>query len=170
MKILILGSSGMIGRTMFHVLAQCSEWQVYGSIRSKVFNGAAPGPVVAEIDLTNHDHLDRLFAQTHPDVVVNCAGLTKHLPDGNAPISALTMNALLPHRLAQLCEISKARLIHVSTDCVFSGAVGKYVEQDATDLLFGYQYSDITGDGASDGADMNIVELNTGLLLFEAHP
>jgi dTDP-4-dehydrorhamnose reductase len=133
MKILILGSSGMIGRTMFHVLAQRSEWQVYGSIRSKVFEGSAPGPVVTAIDLTNHDHLEHLFGQIRPDVVVNCAGLTKHLPEGNTPIPALTMNALLPHRLAELCDITKARLIHVSTDCVFSGAVGNYMEQDSTD-------------------------------------
>lgn len=133
MKILILGSSGMIGRTMFHVLAQRLEWQVYGTVRSKVFEGAAPGPVITAVDLTNQDHLVRLFGQIHPDVVVNCAGLTKHLPEGNTPIPALTMNALLPHRLAQLCEIAKVRLIHISTDCVFSGAVGNYIEQDATD-------------------------------------
>jgi dTDP-4-dehydrorhamnose reductase len=133
MKILVLGASGMIGRTMFHVLAQRQEWQVCGSVRAKTFEGAAFGPVVTGVDLTNHDHLERLIVKTLPDVVVNCAGLTKHLPEGNAPIPALTMNALLPHRLAQLCEIAKVRLIHVSTDCVFSGAVGNYTEQDAAD-------------------------------------
>jgi dTDP-4-dehydrorhamnose reductase len=133
MKILVLGASGMIGRTMFHVLAQRTEWEVCGSFRAKAFEGGAPGRVVMGIDLTNHDHLERLFGQTFPDVVVNCAGLTKHVPEGSAPIPALTMNALLPHRLAQLCEIAKARLIHVSTDCVFSGATGNYTEQDATD-------------------------------------
>ncbi len=133
MNILVLGSSGMIGRTMFHVLAQRSGWQVFGSVRAKTYEGSAPGPVVAGIDLTNHDHLERLFCLSRPEVVVNCAGLTKHLPEGNAPISALKMNALLPHRLAQLCDVVKVRLIHVSTDCVFSGNVGDYKEQDATD-------------------------------------
>jgi dTDP-4-dehydrorhamnose reductase len=133
MKVLVLGSNGMIGRSMFHVLAQRSGWQVFGSVRAKAFEGTAPGRVVAAIDLTNQDHLERLFGQTRPDVVVNCAGLTKHLPDGNALIPALTMNALLPHRLAQLCEIAEARLIHISTDCVFSGDVGDYKEGDVAD-------------------------------------
>lgn len=133
MKVLVLGSGGMIGRTMFHVLAQRPGWQVIGSLRAKVFDGTAPGPVVGGIDLTNHDHLERLFGQVHPEVVVNCAGLTKHIPEGNTPIPALSMNALLPHRLAQLCEFAKARLIHVSTDCVFSGDSGNYKEQDVTD-------------------------------------
>ena len=125
----------MIGRTMFHVLAEYPDWQVVGSVRSKVFEGTAPGPVIGGIDLTNSDHLIYLFDRTHPEVVINCAGLTKHLPEGNAPISALAMNSLLPHRLAQLCEIAKARMIHVSTDCVFSGSVGDYTEQDATDAV-----------------------------------
>jgi dTDP-4-dehydrorhamnose reductase len=77
--------------------------------------------------------MERLFSQTRPEVVINCAGLTKHLPDGNTPIPALAMNALLPHRLAQMCVIAKARLIHISTDCVFSGVLGNYKEQDDTD-------------------------------------
>jgi len=133
MKILILGSSGMIGRTMFHVLAQRLDWQVIGSVRTKTYDGTAPGPVVGGVDLTNHNHLECLFGQARPEVVINFAGLTKHLPEGNAPIPALAMNALLPHRLAQLCEIAKARMIHVSTDCVFSGDAGDYKEEDATD-------------------------------------
>jgi dTDP-4-dehydrorhamnose reductase len=152
MKILVLGSSGMIGRTMFHVLAQRSGWQVFGSVRAKAFEGTAPGPVVAGIDLTNHDHLERLFGQARPEVVINCAGLTKHLPEGNTPIPALAMNALLPHRLAQLCVIAKARLIHVSTDCVFSGDVGNYKEQDATDAADVYGKTKALGEIATGGA------------------
>ncbi len=163
MKILVLGSSGMIGRTMFHVLAQRPGWQVIGSVRAKAFEGTAPGPVVGGIDLTNHDHLGRLFGQTCPEVVINCAGLTKHLPDGNTPIPALTMNALLPHRLAQLCEIAEARLIHVSTDCVFSGNVGNYKEQDVTDA------SDVYGKTKALGevTNGNVLTLRTSTIGHE---
>jgi dTDP-4-dehydrorhamnose reductase len=152
MKILVLGSSGMIGGTMFHVLAQRSGWQVYGSVRAKTFHGTAPGPIVVGIDLTNQDHLERLFSQTRPDIVVNCAGLTKHLLEGNTHISALTMNALMPHRLAQLCEIAKVRLIHVSTDCVFSGATGNYKEQEATDATDVYGKTKALGEVTSGDA------------------
>jgi dTDP-4-dehydrorhamnose reductase len=152
MKILILGSSGMIGRTMFHVLAKRSDWQVIGSLRTKTYDGTAPGPVVGGVDLTNHDHLERLFGQARPEVVINCAGLTKHLPEGNAPIPALAMNALLPHRLAQLCEIAKARMIHVSTDCVFSGDDGDYKEEDATDATDVYGKTKALGEVSTGNA------------------
>lgn len=163
MKILVLGSSGMIGRTMFRVLAERLEWRVVGSVRAKAFEGRATSTVVAGIDLCNQDHLERLFSQTHPDVVVNCAGLTKHLPEGNAPISALMMNALLPHRLGQLCEIANARLIHVSTDCVFAGDVGNYKEQDATDALDIYGKTKALGELSSG----NVLTLRTSTIGHE---
>jgi dTDP-4-dehydrorhamnose reductase len=137
MKILVLGASGMIGQTMFRVLAQNPGLQVTGAVRGKHFHGIARGVLLGGNDLCNSDHLTRLFLLAKPQVVVNCAGLTKHLPEGNQPIPALTANALLPHRLAVQCTIAGARLIHVSTDCVFSGATGNYRESDvpdATDL------------------------------------
>jgi dTDP-4-dehydrorhamnose reductase len=89
--------------------------------------------LIPDVDLANGDVLVRLFRECRPDVVVNCAGLTKHVPGGSEPLMALTMNALLPHRLAELCSISGVRLIHVSTDCVFSGSKGNYSETDPAD-------------------------------------
>ena len=67
------------------------------------------------------------------DVVINCAGLTKHKPDAENPLLSLPINTLMPHRLAGLCKLVGARMIHVSTDCVFSGDKGNYVEEDITD-------------------------------------
>ncbi len=139
----------MIGRTMFHVLTQRPGWQVTGSVRAKALEGTAPGPVIGGIDLTNHDHLEHLFGQARPEVVINCAGLTKHLPEGSAPIPALAINALFPHRLARLCEIVKARMIHVSTDCVFSGDVGDYKEEDTTDATDVYGRTKALGEVTS---------------------
>ncbi len=146
MNILVLGASGMIGRTMFRVLAQRTEWQVTGAVRAHEYQGAAPGPVLTGNDLCNPDHLVRLFMQSRPEVVVNCAGLTKHLPEGNQPIPALTVNALLPHRLAEQCAIAGARLIHVSTDCVFSGADGNYREFDVPDAADVYGRTKALGE------------------------
>ena len=68
-----------------------------------------------------------------PDVVVNCIGLTKHHKEAEDPQMALPLNALLPHRMADLCAVAGARLIHVSTDCVFAGTKGNYGEADAPD-------------------------------------
>jgi dTDP-4-dehydrorhamnose reductase len=138
MKILILGANGMIGQTMFKVLSQRMEWKVVGSIRSNKIESGFDNPLIyTGTDLSNSDQLMTLFNRVKPDVVVNCAGLTKHLSAGNDPVSALTMNALLPNRLVQLCAMVNARLIHISTDCVFSGIAGNYCESelpDATDI------------------------------------
>jgi dTDP-4-dehydrorhamnose reductase len=84
-------------------------------------------------DLRHSDTLIELFRICPADVVVNCVGLTKHVVGGRDPLKAIMMNAFLPHRIAELCEISGARLIHVSTDCVFSGEKGNYTEDSPTD-------------------------------------
>lgn len=152
MKVLVLGVSGMIGRTMFRVLSQGSAWQVSGSVRSKSYEGTALGNVFTDIDLINSDHLVKLFNKAKPDVVVNCAGLTKHVLEGNDPISALVMNALLPHRLAAQCAIAGARLIHISTDCVFSGRSGSYQENDETDAFDVYGKTKALGEVTSENA------------------
>ncbi len=146
MKILVLGASGMIGQTMFRVLAQHPGWQVTGAVRGQPHQGIGPGAVLGGNDLCNSDHVTRLFLQAKPQVVVNCVGLTKHLPEGNQPISALTTNAVLPHRLAEQCAIAGARLIHVSTDCVFSGNKGNYRESDVPDATDVYGRSKVLGE------------------------
>src|SRR5450830_437785 len=107
MKVLVLGSSGMIGSTMLRILAEDPTLQVTGTVRRNDV-GRLPEATgcrtwIAGIDLLNPDHLSSVLRQSQPDVVVNCAGLTKHLPVGNDPIPSLTTNALLPHRLAELC-------------------------------------------------------------------
>jgi dTDP-4-dehydrorhamnose reductase len=75
--------------------------------------------------------------QTSPDVVINCVGLIKQLATANDPLVVLPVNSMYPHQLAAICEQQGARLVHISTDCVFDGRKGNYVESDesnATDL------------------------------------
>lgn len=150
MKIMVLGANGMIGSAMLRVLSEKPTWDVVGTVRSESARIQLPtalaGRVTAGIDLTNADVLPRLFHGVRPDVVLNCAGLTKHLPGGNDPLPALTMNAMLPHRLAELCCIAGARLIHVSTDCVFSGSKGNYFEDDPADATDIYGKSKHLGE------------------------
>ena len=137
MKVLVFGASGMIGSAMFRVLSAKKEWQVWGTLRSdeakRFFSGDQQDKLVAGVDVEKHDALVRVFARVKPDVVVNCIGLTKHHKEAEDPLQALPLNALLPHRMADLCAVAGARLIHVSTDCVFAGTKGNYGEGDATD-------------------------------------
>ncbi len=150
MKVLVVGASGMIGSAMVRVLSESKEWQVFGTVRSQgakqFFEPAIANRLLADIDVDKPDALVRIFAQTRPDVVVNCVGLTKHHREADDPVLAIALNALLPHRMADLCAVSDARLIHVSTDCVFSGAQGNYSEQDLTDATDVYGKTKALGE------------------------
>lgn len=143
MKILVLGVTGMLGNAVFRCFSESTNWEVYGSARSgaarKMFAPALAERIVVGTDVENVDSLNLLFAQVRPDVVINCVGLIKQLAVANNPLFAIPINSLLPHRLAQLCAIGGARLVHISTDCVFTGSQGNYKESDASnaDDLYG---------------------------------
>jgi dTDP-4-dehydrorhamnose reductase len=96
--------------------------------------------------MENVDSLTHLFAVVHPDVVINCIGLVKQLAEADDPLIAIPINSLLPHRLARLCELAGARLVHMSTDCVFSGEKGMYTEADAADAKDLYGRSKYLGE------------------------
>jgi dTDP-4-dehydrorhamnose reductase len=81
--------------------------------------------------------VEKLLADLKPALLINCAGIVKQRPEAADAIPSITINALLPHRLAEWCNPWGGRLIHFSTDCVFSGNRGNYSEEapsDATDL------------------------------------
>lgn len=144
----------MIGSAMFRILSAREGWTVWGTLRSESakahFQDIATH-LIAGVDLIESDGLVKVLSATRPEVVINCAGLTKHLQAGNIPEAAISMNALFPHRLANLCRLGQARLIHVSTDCVFSGTKGNYAEDsdpDATDL---YGRTKVLGEVMGDG-------------------
>jgi len=149
MKILVFGVSGMIGNTIFRVLSQQKGWSVYGTIRdasiSKYFPDALADKLITSIDVENCN-LDSLFTDIQPDIVINCIGLTKHLPDADDPLRVIPLNALLPHQLDKYCEENNSRLIHISTDCVFLGTKGNYMESDASDAADIYGKSKYLGE------------------------
>ena len=153
MKIIVLGATGMIGGAMLHQLSERQDWQVLGVARDptrvKRLEGALFEVSISGYDFSSPDHIERMFRDHGPDVVINCVGLTKHLPQGNDPILAITMNALLPHRLAEMCAVTGARLIHISTDCVFSGRKGNYLESDLADASDIYGISKHIGEVSS---------------------
>jgi dTDP-4-dehydrorhamnose reductase len=152
MRILVLGASGMLGNAMIRVLSEKADWQVYGTIRAEnsrqLFRTDIAERLLSGVDVEQHDSLIQIFLKTRPDVVINCVGLIKQLADAEDPLQAIPINALLPHRLAKLCELSGARLIHISTDCVFSGNKGDYRESDLSDAKDLYGRSKFLGEVA----------------------
>lgn len=140
----------MLGNTMFRTLSDSPDLQVWGTVRSsaarRFFPDQRVSRIISGIDVENPDVLARVFETFRPEVVVNCIGLVKQLAEADDPLSALPINALLPHRLARYCGIAGTRLVHMSTDCVFSGKRGGYRESDISDAEDLYGKSKFIGE------------------------
>lgn len=136
MKILILGGSGMVGHRLWMALSKVhSTW---GTIRNTTF----PSPevpliqrnrIISGIDVVHFERIVEALSVAQPDLVINCIGLIKQHEKSKEPLAAIELNARLPHQLALLCKATSSRLIHISTDCVFSGKKGMYSEDDPSD-------------------------------------
>lgn len=149
-KLLVLGASGMLGNAVLRLFAQSTRYEVVGSARStsalRLLPKELSDRVICGVDVEHLDSLIHLFSKVRPDVVVNCIGLVKQLAEADDPLSAIPINALLPHRLARLCDVAGARLVHMSTDCVFAGTKGMYTEADMSDAKDLYGRSKYLGE------------------------
>lgn len=137
MKVLVLGASGMLGSAMIRVLSEKDDWKVFGTIRSGEIKNFFPVRIADRLvtccDVTNYNDLVKVFKQINPAVVINCISLSKQRLATADPLSMIPVYALLPHQIAKLCNDIGARLVHISTDGVFSGATGGYSEEDPSD-------------------------------------
>lgn len=149
-KVLVLGVTGMLGNAVLRLFAQSAGYEVVGSARSTSALRLLPEEirdrVICGVDVEHIDSLTSLFAKARPDVVINCIGLVKQLAEADDPLAAIPINALLPHRLARLCDVAGARFVHMSTDCVFAGTKGMYVETDISDAKDLYGRSKYLGE------------------------
>lgn len=152
-RVLVLGATGMLGNAMLRVLADDSRLEVIGAARSAGRVAFLPervrGSVRAGVDVERDDALDALWASSTPDVVINCVGQVKQIVNDDDPLPPLTLNAVLPHRLARRCRASGGRLVHISTDCVFAGTRGGYRESDVPDATDLYGVSKRLGEVAA---------------------
>ena len=142
-RVLVLGASGMIGNTIFRVLAMDRSLDVMGTVRTGDATARLPAAVrnrlVSGIEATQFETIERALAEHHPDVVINAIGIVKQLASAADPLVAIPLNAVLPHRLAKACDSVGARLVQLSTDCVFDGRGTMYRESDfaSADDLYG---------------------------------
>jgi dTDP-4-dehydrorhamnose reductase len=150
LNILILGAGGMLGNAVIRVMSENQDLETFGTIRSnavpQIFSAEISKNIFTSFDVTDRDSLVKLFTKIKPDVVINCVGLVKQLADVDDPLIALPINAMLPHQLANLCGLTGARLVHISTDCVFSGTKGNYLETDVSDATDLYGKSKYIGE------------------------
>ena len=150
MRILILGASGMLGNAALRLFAGAEGIEAFGAIRSPhsvaLFPSEVRSRLVLGTDVESLDGMLRLFDLVRPEVVINCIGLVKQLSEADDPLAAIPINSILPHRLVRICAVSGARLIHMSTDCVFSGSKGGYLESDFADAKDLYGRSKFLGE------------------------
>lgn len=140
----------MLGNAMLRLFSQSEGHRALGTVRSSRAMRLLPAELrdslIVGVDVENFDSLSRGIAAAKPDVVINCIGVVKQLSESDDPLTAIPINSLLPHRLARLCDLAGARLIHVSTDCVFSGRKGLYTEADFPDANDLYGRSKYLGE------------------------
>jgi len=135
MRILVMGASGMLGHKVYQTLA-ATDHQVFGALRRPVgefdeYDIFELSSVIEGVDVRIPETIEQAFLEARPEVVINCVGLIKSL--AKDPTLAIELNSLLPQRLAKYCDLTGARLVQISTDCVFSGRDGRYTEESVPD-------------------------------------
>jgi dTDP-4-dehydrorhamnose reductase len=166
MKILVLGGEGMLGHKMFQVISAR-----YGQTRCTIL-GRLSDPFYSALSLFNHQYtieridvmdllaLRRTLEAERPAVIINCVGIVKQRQEARMAIPSITINSLLPHLLAEWAGNWGGRLIHFSTDCVFSGKKGNYCEDDPSDAEDLYGKSKFLGETT----EANALTLRTSII------
>jgi dTDP-4-dehydrorhamnose reductase len=157
MTVMVLGASGMLGHAVVRVLAESMAADCVVAVARSTdirlrFPELADVRTITGVDVENPDALASALERARPSTVVNCVGVIKQRDDAEDPLVALPINAIFPHRLWRLCRLIGAKLVHISTDCVFDGRRGGYLEEDVPNAndLYGRskQLGEVIGPGA----------------------
>lgn len=142
MRVLVFGGAGMAGHMVAAELA--ADHAVWATVR-RDGDLALPGvKPIGGIDVRSMEQVRLALDVSEADVLVNCAGVVKQRPVD--AVETLEVNSLFPHRLADLARERGAAVIHLSTDCVFSGRRGGYTEADVPDPPDFYGVSKLAGE------------------------
>lgn len=149
MKILVLGGDGMLGHQLLESWGHAHDVRV--TLRRDVaayarFGLFTSANSIGGVDATDLPRVRSIVEGWRPDAIVNCVGIVKQRSEAKAAIPSIEINALLPHRLLELCQDTGGRLVHISTDCVFSGRTGNYRESDIPDPVDLYGRSKLLGE------------------------
>ncbi|WP_369769585.1 dTDP-4-dehydrorhamnose reductase family protein [Flavobacterium sp. WC2416] len=139
-KILVIGIKGMAGHMLYNYFEESKLYDVYGLARN-----IESTPKLFDIDVSDTVQLRSLFIANQFDYVVNCIGiLNKDAED--YPSKAIWFNSYFPHYLEEITKETQTKVIHISTDCVFSGKEGGYTENDIKNGIGFYAQSKALGE------------------------
>jgi dTDP-4-dehydrorhamnose reductase len=167
LRVLVLGATGMLGATFFRAFSADKSLETFGTMRdaggAKYFAPDLRATLIPNVHFEGETGLLSAFSVAKPDIVINCVGIIKQLPNSNDNLESLAINASLPHRLAKYTGLVGARLVHFSTDCVFSGKDGPYREDDFPDAYDLYGRTKYLGEVNYE----NAVTLRTSIIGHE---
>jgi dTDP-4-dehydrorhamnose reductase len=152
-RVLILGGTGMLGHVLWRA---CRErFDAHVTVRGDEPEPEAaavldPDRTITGVRAEDPRSIARALDATGAEAAVNCIGVVKQIVDD--PVTTIRVNSLYPHELAAACGERGARLIHLSTDCVFAGHKGGYTETDPPDPADLYGRSKLLGEPALPGA------------------
>ena len=150
MRVCILGAGGMLGHMLVRVLSD--DHDVYGTSKQEWSETAGLARFLEKkqwiggIDAKDIKTVNDCFAEHQFDVAINCIGVVKQRVHRTTDDEMIEINARFPHKLLDICAAFGTRLIHISTDCVFSGNKGDYVETDKPDPVDIYGSSKLVGE------------------------
>ena len=141
-KILIVGSHGMAGHVIKRILSDTGKFNVFDIARNSEY-----GNVSYELNVSNFEKLGNIIREVSPEYIINCIGILNNDAEEH-PAKSILINSYLPHYLAEQCDSLDSKLIHISSDCVFSGVTGDYIETDLKDGIGFYAQSKALGEVA----------------------
>jgi dTDP-4-dehydrorhamnose reductase len=150
MRVCVLGAGGLLGHMLIRVLGETID--VYGttresrSISSPLARFLPQNKWIDKVDASKFESINKVFDTADFDIAINCIGLIKQRNVQTTHHEMMLINAEFPHRLAQVANQRSVRVIHISTDCVFSGEKGNYVETDKPDPVDNYGKSKLLGE------------------------
>lgn len=168
MRVLVCGGDGMLGHQLLCCLRKHHDVRVtlrqnmnfYRRFKIFTVENSYPG-----IDIRYSEEPRNILKKFCPDVVVNAIGIIKQRNTSQERIPSIEVNSLFPHRLALACKECNARLIHLSTDCIFSGRRGNYRENDIADAEDLYGRSKLLGEVT----DEHCLTIRTSMIGHELH-
>jgi dTDP-4-dehydrorhamnose reductase len=166
MRLLILGGDGMLGHQLLISLSGNHQAIVtlrQDAVRYRDIDLFSSANAIFGVEATDIWRLREVIRSMQPDVVINGIGVVKQDERSEDVIRSVEINALLPHQLAKICEAAGSRLVHISTDCVFSGQRGNYREDDVADATDIYGRTKLLGEVASPGC----ITLRTSMIGLE---
>ena len=152
MRIIVLGSTGLIGNTITKFFLNQSKYETFGILRDlekiSFFDNRYHKNFIHIDNILDFEKFEKILIKLKPKLIINCLGITNKFLKNNfkSVEESIKINALFPHRLHEICSKIDARLIHLSTDCVFSGRKGSYKEDDIPDPLDIYGRSKLLGE------------------------